>query len=89
MTGTSSSDTDRLIHLSESLGRIEGSLDRVSAELTRSVARAHERIDTVAVDVRKLSVQQARLTVLATAISSCAAGAVLIIGQFLFKNLLP
>jgi hypothetical protein len=84
-----SAPDDILMHLSESLGRIEGTLKSVQTELTRSVARAHERIDAVSKDVTSLRVQQGRLTVLATAISTCAAGAVLMIGQYLFGNILP
>lgn len=89
MSPASSHDTDTLIHLSESLGRIEGTLKSMQTELTRSVARAHERIDTVSVDVRNLSVQQGRLTVLATAISTACAAGTLILAQWLFGNLLP
>jgi len=88
MSSASSSD-DTLIHLSESLGRIEGTLKSMQAELTRSVARAHERIDSVSTDVTRLRVQQGRLTMLATGISTACAAGTLILAQWLFGSLLP
>mgnify|MGYP005838564559 CR=1 FL=1 len=88
--------TDRLLHLSEGLGRLEGNLSRVIDGL----AKAHSRIDSqereskAALevqerDIRSLEKMQAKLTVYATIGSSGGAALILMIANYLFGTIAP
>ena len=85
--------TDRLLHLSESLGRLEGKLDRVMDGLSKAHSRIdnQERESKTALevqerDIRSLEKVQAKLTVYATIGSSGGAALILLVANYLFGS---